>query len=405
LRILHVTPYSDQTWAYGGIPRVVGALATTQVRHGHHVTICTTDVYDEFTRLHSPDGRRWNPWKPIERSDGVVVRVFPNVSNRAAYRVQLFLPIGMRRFLERHAREFDVAHLHACRNVPGLLAARTLQRAGVPFVLAPNGTAPIIERRHGAKRAFDVVFGNRVIASASRVLAVSEAEHRQLVSAGVPVGAIRAVPNPIDLTEFTPPLPRGRLRGRLGLGDAPIVLFLGKLTPRKHVNVLIEAVARTREPVRLVVAGNDMGALGDAQSLVKRLGLGFRVVFTGLLACRERLEALADADVVAYVSEHEVFGLVPLEALLAGTPVVVGDDSGCGELIRSVGGGLVVPVGQSDPLASALEEVLMAIGDWRAAAAEAGVRVRSWFGEETVCRRLERVYEEVTSGAAAEQVA
>ena len=128
-------------------------------------------------------------------------------------------------------------------------------------------------------------------------------------------------------------------------------------------------------------------------------------MFTGLLACRERLEALADADVVAYVSEHEVFGLVPLEALLAGTPVVVGDDSGCGELIRSVGGGLVVPVGQSDPLASALEEVLMAIGDWRAAAAEAGVRVRSWFGEETVCRRLERVYEEVTSGTAAEQVA
>ena len=75
------------------------------------------------------------------------------------------------------------------------------------------------------------------------------------------------------------------------------------------------------------------------------------------------------------------------------------------EVVVYFGGGLVVPVGQSDPLASALEEVLMAIGDWRAAAAEAGVRVRSWFGEETVCRRLERVYEEVTSGAAAEQVA
>src|SRR5438477_176357 len=91
---------------------------------------------------------------------------------------------------------------------------------------------------------------------------------------------------------------------------------------------LSSAATGPSEPVGLVVAGNDRGALGDAQSLVKRLGLGFRVVFTGLLACRERLEALADADVVAYVSEHEVFGLVPLEALLAGTPVVVGDDSG-----------------------------------------------------------------------------
>ena len=406
MRILHVTPYSDQTWAYGGIPRVVGTLASTQVRHGHHVTICATDAYDEFTRLSSPVRRsRYHPWPPIERPDGVVLRIFPNLSNRAAYAAQMFLPIGMRRFFERQVDEFDVAHVHACRNVPGLLAERSLGRARVPFVLAPNGTAPIIERRRGAKRLFDALVGKRIIASASRVLAVSRAEVGQLVEAGAVADTIRLVPNPVNLAEFTPPVPRGQLRRRLALGDVPLVVFLGQLTPRKHVNVLVEAFARMKEPACLAIVGNDMGAESAARSLVKRLGLGARVVFVGLLTGRDRLEALADADVVVYASEHEVFGLVPLEALLVGTPVIVADDSGCGELIRSVGGGVVVPVGRVEPLASAVDGVLRSVGQWRLIAAEAGVRVRAAFGEESVCRRLERVYEEAISGHAAERVA
>jgi glycosyltransferase involved in cell wall biosynthesis len=132
--------------------------------------------------------------------------------------------------------------------------------------------------------------------------------------------------------------------------------------------------------------------LGD---LVDRLGLARRVEFTGLLAARERLEALADADVVVYASEYEVFGLVPLEALLTGTPVIVADDSGCGELVRSVGGGLVVPVGRSDALATAIDDVLTRTSEWRSAAADAGVRIRSTYGEEVVCSRLEEVYAEV----------
>src|SRR5262249_56464877 len=130
-----------------------------------------------------------------------------------------------------------------------------------------------------------------------------------------------------------------------------------------------------------------------ARSLVKRLGLGARVVFVGLLTGRDRLEALADADVVVYASEHEVFGLVPLEALLAGTPVVVADDSGCGELIRSVGGGVVVPVGRVEPLASAVDGMLRSVGQWRLIVAEAGLRVRAAFVAELVWPRLERVYQ------------
>ena len=85
-----------------------------------------------------------------------------------------------------------------------------------------------------------------------------------------------------------------------------------------------------------MIAGNDMGAgARDRDRWSGRSASTARTIFTGLLRGQERLEALADADVVVYPSEDEVFGLVPLEALLCGTPVIVADDSGCGEIVRA----------------------------------------------------------------------
>src|SRR5262249_41251912 len=149
---------------------------------------------------------------------------------------------------------------------------------------------------------------------------------------------------------------------RLALdAGAPLVVFLGQLTPRKRLDVVVRAFAALRAPgARLVIAGNDMGALRSARALVHALALGDRVVFTGLLRGRERLDLLADADVVVYPSQDEVFGLVPLEALLCGVPVVVADDCGCGEVIASVGGGEVVAVGDARALAAAIDGLLAA---------------------------------------------
>ena len=83
---------------------------------------------------------RFHAWPPVRTGDAVEVRVFPNLSNRLAYHLQLFLPFGLNKYLSDQAGSFDVAHLHACRNIPGAIAAYHLHRAGVPYVLAPNGT-------------------------------------------------------------------------------------------------------------------------------------------------------------------------------------------------------------------------------------------------------------------------
>jgi len=404
LRILHVAPYSGDAWAYGGIPRLVQTLTRGLARRGHQVTLCTTDAADESARLQNQADPRSGvhaAWPAIRTADNVEVRVFPNVSNRLAYHLQLFLPIGLNRYLSEHARDFDVAHLHACRNIPGAIAARHLHRTGVPYVLAPNGTAPRIERRRFAKRIFDAVMGRRMLGEAARVLAVSHAELRQFEGLGIESRIVRLVPNPVDLDEFSPLPARGRLRARLGLPSAsatPLVMFLGKLTPRKHVDVLVRAFARlSDERARLVIAGNDMGTGAGIRAVVRELGLERRTLFTGLLRGRERLEALVDASVVVYPSEDEIFGLVPLEALLVGTPVVVAGDSGCGEVVSRTGGGQVVPCGDLDRLVRAIEEVLDSPSAWGTEAAAR--RIRAAYGGDVICAALEQVYEEMVIAA------
>jgi len=210
---------------------------------------------------------------------------------------------------------------------------------------------------------------------------------------GIDESAIVYVPNPIDETEFERPVDGDGYRRRTGLGKRAVVLYLGKLTPRKGVDDLVRAFASLGDATAtLIIAGNDMGAESRINSLVRTFGLQTRVIRTGLLTGPERLDALAAADVVVYPSRDEVFGLVPLEALLAGTPVVVCNDSGCGEVISSVGGGLVVPPGDVRTLKAAIEAVLADLVQWRRRARTAASTVRRRFGSEAVCRRIESVY-------------
>ena len=386
MRILHVTPYWEDAWAYGGIPRVVGALVRQQAAEGHDVTVCTTDARSADQRMplgvQPPDGR-------------VDLRVFRNRWNRLAHDWQVFTPAGMHRYLRRHAHEFDVAHLHACRNVPGAMAAHYLHRYGVPYVLAPNGTAPIIERRRLAKRVFDVMAGRRVLQRAAAVVAVSDAERRSLLSLGVRREQIHVVPNPVDPTEFSPPIERGAFRRRAGLTSETLVTFLGKITPRKRLDVVVRAFARLAPGARLVLAGNDMGGLDGARALARTCGVESRLIVTGLVEGRARLELLADADVVIYAGDDEVFGLVAIEAILAGTPVVVAGDSGCGEIITRVGGGLVVPSGDDRAVADAASRILSEPAAWRDEVHAASGRILSEFGAREVADRLVQVYREV----------
>ncbi|PYR77296.1 MAG: hypothetical protein DMF86_09590 [Acidobacteria bacterium] len=390
LSILHVVPYYEDAWAYGGIPRLAGAMTRGLARRGHHVTVCTTDAAEPRARLGESRGDT--------DYEGVTVRVFRNLSNSLAYRWQFFTPIGLGRFLRESADTFDVAHLHACHHLPGAIAAAALRRARVPYVVSPNGTAPRIERRRVAKLAFDLTAGRRMLPGAARVLGVTTAERRQLEAAGVPASRIRLVPNPIDLREFEPAPDGAAFRASNGLDGLRVVLFLGKLTPRKGVDVLLRAFATLTDPaLRLVIAGNDMGSGAALAALARRLGVADRLLRVGLLRGRDRLDALAAADVVVYPSRDEIFGLVPIEALLCGRPVVVCGDSGCGEVIGTLGGGHLVPFGESGTLARAIASMLADPAGWDFRARAAAGRARARFAVDAVCAQLEHVYGELVA--------
>jgi len=388
MRLLHVVPYYEQAWAYGGIPRLTTTMTRALARRGHHVTVCTTDVRDERTRASSQPAN----------AHGIDVRMFRNLSNSLAYHLQFFTPLGLRQYLKRAASTFDVAHIHACHNLPGVIAAAELSRAGVPYVVSPNGTALPIERRIMAKRLFALTAGRSMVPAAARVVAVSGAEAGQLRAMGVAESAIVRIANPIDDREFDCPPDAQSFRTRMGVGDVPIVLFLGKLTPRKGVDHLVKAFAQLDVPgARLVIAGNDMGTRRAVEVLALKLRLRERLIFTGLLSAQARLDALAAATVVVYPSRDEIFGLVPLEAILCGTPVVVGNDSGCCEVIAITGGGQAVPHGDVGLLADAISTVLANQSVWRERARSGAAIARQQFGSDVICDQLELLYAAVVA--------
>jgi len=278
------------------------------------------------------------------------------------------------------------------------VVARAARKRGLPYVFTGNGTVPAIERYILAKKVLDSLGARALLRHAAACVAVSRAEIPDYTSIGVAERRVRIIPNGIRLEEFAQLPPRGAFRRARGLGDCPLLVFVGKITPRKGVDVLIRALAHLPAETRLIVAGNFMMPAEPIHNLVRDLGLQDRVEFPGLLLGDDRNSAYVDADVVVYPSTDEIFGLVAAEALMCNTPVVVCDDSGCGELVRDAQGGLLVPYGDPQALAAALGR-LLADPDQRRRLAEVGrgfvVNNLSW---ERIAADTHTLYSQVLSG-------
>jgi glycosyltransferase involved in cell wall biosynthesis len=346
--VLHVAPSFYPSWAYGGIPRCAYELCRSLVELGEEVTVWTTDVDDATHRL-------------SDRTavvDGITIHRFANLSNWLAYHRQIYLPRHLWTHARRHVGGFDLVHLHSHRHLLQPLVAGPARRAGVPYVFTANGTVPVIERYALVKRCVDALGARSFLHHAAACIAVATVERQHYLAAGVDPERIGVIPNGIRVDEFIELPPRGTFRTLHQLGDAPLVLFVGKITPRKGVDVLLRALAQLPPAVQLAVAGNFMMPAQPIYRLAGDLRVWDRVRFVGLLSGRDKLAAYVDADVVAYPTVDEIFGLVPFESLMCGTPTVVCDDSGCGEWVGAARGGLLVHYGDADALASALRRLL-----------------------------------------------
>jgi glycosyltransferase involved in cell wall biosynthesis len=161
----------------------------------------------------------------------------------------------------------------------------------------------------------------------------------------------------VELSDFENLPAKGAFRAKFGkLAGRKMIVFLGRLHPGKGMEYLIPALQHPalHGAVLVAVGPDSEGFRGVLEKAAERHGVMDRVVFTGLLRGKERIAALADADVFALPSEHENFGIVVVEALACGTPVVISDGVAIHDEITAAGVGSVVPVGDSQGLAREL---------------------------------------------------
>jgi glycosyltransferase involved in cell wall biosynthesis len=245
------------------------------------------------------------------------------------------------------------------------------------------------------KRLVDRFTGDAILHGAARIIAVSSEEESQLLSLGVTAETIRRVQNPVDPAQILP-LPCGdAFRKRHGVPDgARIVLFLGRVTPNKRVDVLLRSLVGIPKAV-LVVAGPDGGAVVGLRRAAASRSMTTRVILTGPLDDTGRREALANADLLALPSAHEIFGLAPMEALLAGILPVVSEGTGCAELIRAWDAGLVVDGGDAEALGAAIRSALDDPEGCRKRAARGAEAVRAELSPEKIASRTSEIYAEL----------
>jgi glycosyltransferase involved in cell wall biosynthesis len=202
--------------------------------------------------------------------------------------------------------------------------------------------------------------------AADRVIAVSEHIAEQAVSLGVDSRRVRVIRSGVDTQRFQPREPMAA-RQRLELPpEAPIVLFVGNLEPRKQVDVLLRALALVRERVPgallLVVGSGESAGAQDQTSRLQRLtaelGLSTAVRFVGRLSEERLLDAYAAADVFALPSSSEAQGIVALEAMACGLTVVATAVGGLLGTIADGETGYLVPAGEVSSLAERLVEAL-----------------------------------------------
>jgi phosphatidylinositol alpha-mannosyltransferase len=209
----------------------------------------------------------------------------------------------------------------------------------------------------------------------------------------VVAGPVEIVPNGVDVERFAYPGPPAE-----GLPVGRLVLWVNRLDPQKGFGVMVRAfedLARRRTDVCLVVAGDgrDREALRGLPEEVRR-----RVVRLGTVPHDELPRYHAAADVFASAATgQESFGIVLVEAMAAGVPVVATDIPGYRDVVRDGVDGLLVRPGDPAALSNALERVLSE-PDLARALAEAGRERAAAFSWDVVVPRLEAVYEGAVAG-------
>ncbi|MFC1980924.1 glycosyltransferase [Chloroflexota bacterium] len=320
MNILHITPYFVPAWYYGGPVQVAYGVSKELVKRGHKVTVYTTDTLNANGRI----GER------KEAIDGIEVKRFRNLSNSIAYSHKIFLSPGMLPAIRKEISSFDIIHMHEYRTVQNVIVHHYTRKRGIPYILQAHGSLPRTTAKLRLKQVFDAIWGYQLLEDAARVIALNETEARQYQAMGARQSKIEIVPNGVDPREFENIPGRGEFRKKYGLdGNHRIVLYLGRVHESKGLDLLIRAFAslsREMDSARLVIVGPDVGYSSELAELAQDLGTSDKILFTGPVYERGRLEAYVDADIFVTPS-FLGFPVTFVEACACGTPIITTEKS------------------------------------------------------------------------------
>lgn len=378
MKVLHVIPSVAER--SGGPATAIVPMCRALQQHGVEVLLLTTNAGMDNVEPAPADYK------------GVPAKFFPSQLGES---FKYSRPLTA--WLNSHAREFDVAHIHAVFNHSSIAAAHVCRKVGVPYVVRPLGTLDpwSMAQKSIRKRVFWQVAGKAMLGRAAAVHYTTEAErvsterllrlnHGKVIGLGVELNSSANE----KLAEHFPTL-----------DQEPYVLVMSRLHPKKGLDVLIEAFLGLVEHEkfarwRLVIAGDGpFDHVLKLKAMVAANSQRDRVVFTGWLDGEQKGAVLSGASLLALPSRQENFGMCVMEALSRSVPVLVSPHVNLAEEIVLANAGWIASV-DKEALAGRLAEALDDEEE-RAKRGRAGKQLSQKYSWESAAQSLVEVYRDV----------
>lgn len=391
MRILQVVNAYYPPYGSGGVAFVVHNISKALAKRGHKVTVYTTNALDRENSFYPMQ----NPYN----DDGVEVYYFKNIIYK--HQIHVYFSKELIEAVRKSIDMYDIVHIHEYRSYISIAVSYYAKKYGIPYVLQVHGSLPRIMAWQKLKLIHDVLFGYRVLRSASRVVALTRAEAEQYKAMGVPEEKIAVIPNGVDLSEYSDLPPRGNFRRKFGIPEEKkIIMYLGRIDRVKGLDILVNAYAYIVNKLKvnnilLVIAGMDFGYLSELKQLLNKLAINSNILLTGPLYGKDKLAAYVDADVFILPSRYEAFGMVILEACACSKPVIASNHKTFSEIIINGETGLLFQTGNVQELVKAIMYVLTHPREAENMGRRARKLIEQKFSLDKVAGSLEALYKEI----------
>lgn len=368
LKVLQITPSYKPAYIYGGPTISVAGLCEELSK--------TTDLQVLTTRANG--NSELDVPEETQMVEGVRVNYFRRLTKDHSH----FSP-ALTGYLWKHAREYDVVHIHSWWNMVAILSALVCKMRQVPFVLSPRGMFSVYTlQRSFSKRVFNQLV-NRFLLKGVVMHATSELEKQQLLECW-PSNSVVVLPNIISLA-VVPPVRSESTRFRL--------LFLSRIHPVKGMEYLFRALKGLEIPYRLTVAGEGTeGYVDSLKTLAEDLGIAEHIDWVGPAGVNNKFDLIAAHDLLVLTSLSENFANIIPEALSVGTTVLISDRVGMAEYVKKHDLGWVCML-NDEILRAALAQAFAAKDKRERISRTAPVLIHHDFSPAVITQQYLKVYE------------